>query len=129
MLIITFSRGVLYAVLELAKNGEIFDYLSANGRFPEPICRYYFKQMLNGLFYMNSLGYCHRDLKPENLFLDENFNLKIADFGFATALSGKSGQGRLHTILGTDAYMSPELNIRTKAYHGIPIDVFSAAVI
>ena len=40
-------------------------------------------------------------MKPENILFDENFNIKIADFGFATELAGKDGSGKLKTILGT----------------------------
>ena len=38
---------------------------------------------MSGIGYLHSAGFTHRDLKPENLLLDDYFNLKIADFGFA----------------------------------------------
>lgn len=49
-------------------------------------------------------------MKPENILYDARFNLKIADFGFATALAGKDGDGLLKTILGTESYMCPEIH-------------------
>jgi BR serine/threonine kinase len=51
-------------------------------------------------------------LKPENLLLDENFNLKIADFGFAAPVQGRDGSGELHTKLGTMNYMAPEIHLK-----------------
>jgi len=48
---------------------------------------------------------------------DSDFNLKIADFGFATLINGKDGSGYLHTCLGTESYMAPEIHLR-KPYSG-----------
>jgi serine/threonine protein kinase len=56
-------------------------------------------------------------LKPENLLLDENFDLKIADFGFAGPMAGRDGSGLLNTRLGTHNYMAPEIHAG-KPYNG-----------
>ena len=67
-------------------------------------------------------------MKPENLLFDSNFNLKIADFGFAIVLSGRDGSGMLHTHLGTESYMAPEIHTRTP-YKGEQVDMFAAGII
>lgn len=73
-------------------------------------------------------GIVHRDIKPENILLDGDFNLKIADFGLATLLSGRDGQGKLFTYIGTDLYMAPEIHSK-KPYSGTPADVFACGMV
>jgi serine/threonine protein kinase len=84
--------------------------------------------LLEGLSYLHNAGFVHRDLKPENLMLDSNFNLKIADFGFAAPAKGKTGEGMLETQLGTASYMAPEIHLG-KAYSGPSVDLFASAII
>jgi serine/threonine protein kinase len=77
---------------------------------------------------MHSKGVAHRDLKPENLMIDKNFNLKIADFGFAAPIEGRDGSGYLRSNLGTASYKAPELHMGKK-YTGEGNDLFASAVI
>jgi len=84
--------------------------------------------MIEALDHCHSKGFAHRDMKPENLLLDQDFNLLLADFGFATMLSGKDGSGKLRSILGTESYMAPEIHSKAP-YVGTSVDLFAAGII
>lgn len=67
----------------------------------------------------------HRDLKPENILIDENNNIKIADFGFSNLM--KDGKF-LKTSCGSPNYAAPEI-ISGKKYCGTAVDAWSCGVI
>lgn len=54
---------------------------------------------------MHGKGVVHRDLKLENILVDEDMNLKVADFGFATFRKVHN----LKSYRGTMTYMAPEI--------------------
>jgi len=49
-------------------------------------CRYYIQQIINGVKYLHDNRIIHRDLKLGNLFLNDELNVKIGDFGLATKI-------------------------------------------
>ena len=68
-----------YFALELASNGDLFDYIKQRKRkvLPEAEGRFVFKQVCEGLHYCHSRDIVHRDIKCENLLLDQFMNVKI----------------------------------------------------
>lgn len=114
----------LYIVMEYAPNGELFDYLITRRTCtPEKGMRF-FRQIIYGLDYLHSHGFCHRDLKPENILLDGANQLKIGDFGFARWMRSNVAE----TSCGSPHYASPEV-IRGIKYDGRCADVWSSGVI
>lgn len=63
----------------------------------------------------------HRDIKPSNIFLDANYQPKLADFGYSTTL------GRITYPAGTPAFMAPELKEESPAT--TQIDIYSLGVL
>jgi len=60
--------------------------------------------------------------------LDGEFNVRIADFGFAAPIEGRDGSGILKSQLGTQAYMAPEI-LAKEPYQGHVVDLFAIAII
>lgn len=83
-----------------------------------------FKQLLDGLSYIHSQNIIHRDIKPENILFDENFTLKICDFGLSVKIEGSN---KPKTICGSDLFKSPEMLMK-KNYNGLMNDLFAAGV-
>mmetsp|Transcript_27464 Transcript_27464/g.24340 ORF Transcript_27464/g.24340 Transcript_27464/m.24340 type:complete len:411 (+) Transcript_27464:91-1323(+) len=111
-----------YMALEYAENGEMMEYISKTGSFEESTARYFFIQLISALEHINTQGLSHQDIKPDNIMLDSEFNLKLADFGFATDKEYSS------KMKGTLSYMAPEI-LANLPYKPKQIDLFAAGVI
>lgn len=92
--------------------------------------RFFLKQLSDCLKYLHSANknkdsIVHRDLKLENIVIDDRHNVKLIDFGFATATY--PGE-KLKTHCGTPSYMAPELCQR-REYDGYKTDVWALGII
>ncbi|KAI8014344.1 CBL-interacting serine/threonine-protein kinase 14 [Camellia lanceoleosa] len=121
------TKTKIYFVMEFAKGGELFAKV-AKGRFSEDLSRKYFQQLISAVGYCHSRGVFHRDLKPENLLLDENWELRVTDFGLSAVKDQIRPDGLLHTLCGTPAYVAPEI-LAKKGYDGAKVDIWSCGVI
>ena len=71
----------------------------------------------------------HRDIKLGNIIVSDDGQVKVADFGIATALAQRAGDNLTHigSVMGTATYFSPE-QARGKALDGRS-DLYSLGVV
>ncbi|KAJ3274675.1 Cell cycle serine/threonine-protein kinase cdc5/MSD2 [Terramyces sp. JEL0728] len=117
----------VYIILELCTNKTFVDLLKKRKRLVTIEVRFYMWQLLDGIRYMHRNGYIHRDIKLGNLFLDENMNLQIGDFGLAAVIENDGD--RRKTVCGTPNYIAPEILFDTKNGHSFEVDTWSAGIV
>ncbi|KAK1293290.1 CBL-interacting serine/threonine-protein kinase 6 [Acorus calamus] len=122
------SKTKIYFVMDLVRGGELFSKIARAGRLKEDAARRYFQQLISAVDLCHSRGVYHRDLKPENLLLDDDGNLKVADFGLSALTEHLRPDGLLHTTCGTPAYVAPEV-IGKRGYDGAKADIWSCGVV
>lgn len=111
----------IYIVLELCKSRSMMELHKRRPVVSDYECRFYISQILDGVKYLHDKRIIHRDLKLGNIFLNDNLNVKIGDFGLATRIEYQGE--RKKTLCGTPNYIAPE--ILAKKGHSFEVDVWS----
>ncbi|ORX87490.1 Pkinase-domain-containing protein [Anaeromyces robustus] len=117
----------VYMIIEICRNNTLVELLKKRKRLTEPEVRFYMLQLIDATIYMHKKHVIHRDLKLGNLLLDDNMDLKIADFGLA-AMIQHEGE-RKKTICGTPNYIAPEVLFDSGKGHSYEVDIWSLGVI
>ncbi|MCC6265922.1 MAG: serine/threonine protein kinase [Dehalococcoidia bacterium] len=99
--------GVPYVVMEHVAGGSLRERIKRQGPVEWEEAKRIAIQLTTALVAAHDAGVIHRDIKPSNVLLDEDGNVKLADFGIARASDLTRMTGSV-TVLGTPAYMSPD---------------------
>lgn len=107
-------RGRPFIVIELAANGSIAERLDSEGPPSAAQAMRWLSQTADALDAAHESGIVHRDLKPANLLLDEQDNVRIADFGVAWQANERplTFEG---DVMGTAGYLAPEVAAGARA--------------
>lgn len=94
----------LFIVLEYCSMGDLYEAIRLDkGPLETEHVRDFMLQLISAVEYMHSKGVYHRDIKPENIFLTQEGDIKLGDFGLAT--TDKLSDD---VCVGSDRYMAPE---------------------
>ncbi|XWS32651.1 hypothetical protein CRYUN_Cryun22dG0008400 [Craigia yunnanensis] len=133
-----------FLVFEYAKNGSLKDWLHGglamkNQFIASCYCFLTWKQRLRisldvavALQYMHQIinpSYVHRNVRSRNIFLDEDFNAKIGNFGMARCVEDETEYSNLSTNPATWSlgYLAPEYLHQGVISPGI--DIFAYGIV
>jgi serine/threonine-protein kinase len=110
------ADGRRFLTMEYVDGEDLGTSLRRFGRMPPDKSLQIARQLCAGVAAAHEKGVLHRDLKPGNIMLDGAGDVRITDFGIATAVDSVA------ETRGTPPYMAPELltgkpaSIRTDLY-------------
>ncbi|GAA6064412.1 hypothetical protein JCM10212_001236 [Sporobolomyces blumeae] len=121
------DNGHYYEVMQYAE----FDLFSIvmSGKMTRPEIYCVFKQIIDGVDYLHSMGLAHRDLKLDNCVMTGDNTVKLIDFGTAVVFKYPGQKPtKASGVVGSDPYLAPEV-IGKKEYDPRLTDVWSVAII
>ena len=113
-------------LMEYLEGTDLKALMKSGRRFTNDELIKWWNQIADALKYTHKKGIVHRDIKPSNIFLDENGNIKLLDFGIAKIKESIS-MTQTGSMMGTLLYMSPE-QVKDSKHIGPQSDIYSLAV-
>jgi serine/threonine-protein kinase len=125
-----FDQGVdgetSYLTMELVEGTNLRRRIAEQGALTVRESLRIVEDVLDALTVAHHVGLVHRDIKPENVLLGPKDRIKVADFGLARAVTEVTAT-TTGTILGTVAYLAPELMAHGRA--DTRTDVYAAGIL
>ena len=115
-----------FIVMEYVPGGSLEDRIRAEGAQPPARALAWLEQAATALDAAHRHGIVHRDVKPANLLLNDRGEVRVADFGIASA-AGLDSMTLTGTVLGTAGYLSPEQAMGERATPAS--DLYALAVV
>lgn len=111
----------IYIVTELAEYGDLLAVLLSPHELGWKFRVNILLDAAVAIEFLHSKSLIHRDIKSPNFLISRGFTCKLADFGMARQVATNM------TIVGTDAYMAPELMFDEP--YSTPADMFSFGIV
>lgn len=103
------SDGSRFLVLAWMPCGDLAERLRRQGRLPVVQAIAIAGQLAGALAHAHARGVVHRDLKPGNVFIDEQDQVRLGDFGLARPGSAAATRLTMTGVaVGTPTSMAPE---------------------
>lgn len=122
------DKGSFYLVFEYMDHDLMGLLLSGEVLFTENNIAHIMNQLLEGLTYCHRNNFLHRDIKCSNILVNNNGQVKLADFGLARLYNSKDTERPYTNKVITLWYRPPELLLGEERY-GKPVDVWSCGCI
>ena len=123
------ERGTYYIVMEHVSGRSMSDVLRSTGPLHPDRAAEIASDVAGALSTAHAAGLVHRDIKLGNILVSDSGDVKVADFGIATALvsGGDAALTQHGSVMGTATYFSPE-QAQGKALDGRS-DLYSLGVV
>lgn len=94
-------------VMRFLGGGSLRDLIDQGGKLDTGLAAKVLEQVGSALTFAHRNGVVHRDVKADNIFMDDDGNAYLSDFGIAKELGADVSDGS-GALVGTPAYMAPE---------------------